>query len=213
MRPNELADELGMSAKTLRAWLRLTFPRSAEEHNTEWHLIGEQVAAARTHFGHRGLASGTAELSRTSITPSRGRSLSDEAYVTDLCDDILDEKASRQHRFPWLLGDPGGSGRRATLPVDAYYPEHQLVVEYREIQHSQPVKFFDRRETISGVGRGEQRRIYDRRRETEIPRHGLRLIIVDCTDLDSDPRGRLRRNRSADGRALETILRGVAPSR
>ncbi|WP_309751901.1 hypothetical protein [Novosphingobium sp.] len=45
------------------------------------------------------------------------------------------------------------------LPVDAWYPELALVIEYRERQHSEAVKFFDQRETVSGVGRGEQRRI------------------------------------------------------
>ncbi|MFF3286424.1 hypothetical protein [Streptomyces sp. NPDC003023] len=80
---------------------------------------------------------------------------SDELYVVGLCNRILRESALTQHRFDWLLGDPGGSGRRAKLPVDAYWPEHQLVVEYRELQHDRPVPHFDKpdRLTISGVPR------------------------------------------------------------
>ncbi|MFG1277879.1 hypothetical protein [Xanthobacter autotrophicus] len=91
------------------------------------------------------------------------RSRSDEAYVIDLCDRILGLKAHRQWRFPFLLGDPGRSGRRARLPVDAYYPELGLVMEYHERQHDEPVPFFDRRITAAGIPRGEHRRIYDER--------------------------------------------------
>ena len=41
------------------------------------------------------------------VSARRARAESDEAYVLDLCDAILGEPASRQHRFDWLVGDPG----------------------------------------------------------------------------------------------------------
>ncbi|MER6675154.1 hypothetical protein [Streptomyces sp. NPDC000983] len=133
---------------------------------------------------------------------------SDEAYVVALCNRILGENASTQHKFDWLLGDPGTGGRRARLPVDAYWPGHRLVVEYREIQHDQPVPHFDKpdRMTVSGVHRGEQRALYDARRDTEIPAHGLRLVVVRPADLDADGRGRLRRSEDADLAALRGML-------
>lgn len=133
---------------------------------------------------------------------------SDEAYVVGLCNQVLGETALAQHKFDWLLGDPGTGGRRAGLPVDAYWPGHQLVVEYRELQHDRPVPHFDKpdRLTVSGVHRGEQRALYDARRDTEIPAHGLRLIVIRPADLDADGRGRLRRNRETDLAALEKIL-------
>ena len=137
---------------------------------------------------------------------------SDEAYVLDLCDELLSEESSRQHRFEWLVGDAGRDGRCRRLPVDGYYHGHGLVIEYRERQHDEPVAFFDRRETISGVGRGDQRRLYDRRREEEIPRHGLRLVVVRPRDLDCDRRQRLRRNTERDREALLDLL-GVEGSR
>lgn len=138
--------------------------------------------------------------------PSRDDS--DEAYVIGLCDRILGEVALTQHRFDWLLGDPGAGGRRVRLPVDAYWPGHRLVVEYRELQHDQPVPHFDKpdRLTVSGVHRGEQRALYDARRDTEIPAHGLRLVVVRPADLDADGRGRLRRNEEADLGALRALL-------
>ncbi|MFJ2262549.1 hypothetical protein ACIOKD_30275 [Streptomyces sp. NPDC087844] len=133
---------------------------------------------------------------------------SDEAYVVGLCDLILGENALTQHKFEWLLGDPGTSGHRARLPVDAFWPGHGLVVEYRELQHDQPTPHFDKpdRLTVSGVHRGEQRALYDTRRDTEIPAHGLRLVVVRPADLDADGRGRLRRRESADLAALRKIL-------
>lgn len=87
----------------------------------------------------------------------------DETYIIDLCDEVLGLKASRGHRFEFLRGDPGKNGRRACLPVDAYYAELNLVVEYHERQHSEPVSFFDRRivgrlctlmDQLENVGRG-----------------------------------------------------------
>ncbi|MCZ2156834.1 MAG: hypothetical protein LC114_23550, partial [Bryobacterales bacterium] len=102
---------------------------------------------------------------------TRGRRGSDEAYVIDLCDEILGQSALRQYRFPFLLGDGGKA-----LPVDAYYPRLNLVVEYRERQHTESVKFFDRRMTVSGVHRSEQRQLYDQRRRDILPKHGITLI-------------------------------------
>ena len=137
-----------------------------------------------------------------------GRESSDEAYVLDLCDAVLGDPCVRQHRFDWLRGDPGKSGQSRTLPVDGYWPEHQLVVEYRERQHDQPVAHFDKpdRLTVSGVHRGLQRALYDRRREAEIPAHGLRLLVIKPADLASDRRGRLRRERVVDLTTIRTLL-------
>jgi hypothetical protein len=118
-----------------------------------------------------------------------GRDASDEAYVLDLCDRVLGISGLRQHRFDWLLGDPGKSGRRMRLPVDAYWPDARLVVEYRELQHERPTPHFDKpdRMTISGVHRGIQRALYDARRDEQIPANGLRLVIIRPSDLDATP--------------------------
>ncbi len=136
----------------------------------------------------------------------------DEHYVLDLCDELLAETGLRQHRFEWLRGDLGTSGRGQTLPVDSFYPRALLVVEYRERQHLEPIAFFDRRNTVSGVRRGEQRRIYDLRREELIPAHGLRLLTIRPDDLDSDRRGRLRqRDRAADRERIRALLQKEQP--
>ena len=105
----------------------------------------------------------------------------DQLYVTDLCDAVLGIPASREHRFPWLLGDVSPkTGRQAQLPVDAYWESLGLVMEFQEEQHSRSVKLFDKPDviTVSGVHRGEQRRLYDERKAQMVPSHGLRLVVI-----------------------------------
>lgn len=137
-----------------------------------------------------------------------GRTGSDEFYVIDLCDEVLGSRAVRQHRFEWLRGDAGKGGHTQTLPVDAYWPELGLVVEYRERQHYEPVPHFDKpdRLTVSGVHRGEQRRLYDARREDLLPAHGLRLVCIVATDLDHKSNGRLHQNRKHDLAVIRRLL-------
>lgn len=131
---------------------------------------------------------------------------SDEAYVIDLCDRILGQSALRQHRFPFLLGDGG-----TPLPVDAYYPGLSLVVEYRERQHTEAVKLFDRRMTVSGVHRGEQRRLYDQRRRDVLPKHGITVLEVDFFDLAHGRGKRLMRDQASDRKFLEATLAQFKP--
>lgn len=117
----------------------------------------------------------------------------DEAYIVNICDEILGLRALRQHRFNFLLGDPGKSGRQVRLPVDAYYPELNLVIEYHERQHSESVRIFNRM-TISGVSRDEQRKLYDRRRAEILPQHGIELLVFTYSDFEHDGSKRLRRS-------------------
>jgi hypothetical protein len=108
------------------------------------------------------------------------RAESDEHYVLDLCDEVLGARGRRQATFDWLRGDPSSARPRGTrLPVDCYWPDLKLVVEFQEEQHSGPSPFFDRRQTVSGVSRGEQRRLYDERKRLLIPAHALRLVVVE----------------------------------
>ncbi|WP_374254140.1 hypothetical protein [Xanthobacter sp.] len=130
------------------------------------------------------------------------RAHSDEAYVIDLCDHILGTKAHRQWRFPFLLSDLGRNGRCARLPVDAFYPQLRLVVEYHERQHSEPVPFFDRRISAVGISRGVQRRAYDERRRVVLPEHGMTLVVICCSELSHNGRRRLMRDRERDQNAI-----------
>jgi hypothetical protein len=135
------------------------------------------------------------------------RSLSDEAYVIDLCDEVLGTRAQRQYRFDFLRGDarPGKQGMR--LPVDAYYPGPQLVIEYCERQHTEAIPIMDRRFTVSGVDRGTQRAIYDRRRRDTLPEHGIELLELSYADFAHDKNKRLCRTRRED---LAVVRRALA---
>lgn len=130
-----------------------------------------------------------------------GRENSDEYYVINLCDEVLEQRASRQHRFDFLKGD--GKNPRA-LPVDAYYEKLNLVVEYHERQHSEEVKLFDNRDTVSGVSRGEQRQIYDNRRKEKLPENGIKLVIIDYRDFGDSKK--LQRNHDKDIEIVRQIL-------
>ena len=124
----------------------------------------------------------------------------DGQYIIDLCDRVLGRTALREHRFDFLRGDPGGWCRRGVgLPVDAFYEDLRLVVEYCERQHTEAAAFFDRRMTVSGVGRGEQRRRYDQRRREVLPLHGIRLVELHVGEFDHGRSKRLRRGAGDEG--------------
>ena len=57
-----------------------------------------------------------------------------------ICDKVLNEKSIKQHRFDFLRGDSG-----VKLPVDAYYPNLNLVIEYREKQLADEAPNFEAR--------------------------------------------------------------------
>jgi hypothetical protein len=56
MTPDVLANELGISAKTLRSWLRRQQPRSPVAKHQRWELDAATTEAARAHFKSAGPA-------------------------------------------------------------------------------------------------------------------------------------------------------------
>ena len=133
-------------------------------------------------------------------TSTHSRAESDEHYVLDLCDEVLGLKGLRQHRFDFLLGDANAQGKQVKLPVDSYYPELNLVIEYKEQQHTLPNKHFDKPDlfTVSGVHRGEQRKLYDQRRREVLPQHEIRLIELDYSNFCFDRNNKIIRNKEND---------------
>ncbi|MGL2963859.1 hypothetical protein ACSVH2_08595 [Flavobacterium sp. RSB2_4_14] len=133
---------------------------------------------------------------KTELSITKSRKESDEHYVLDLCDKVLKIKGLRQQRFDFLLGDPNFQGKRAKLPVDIYYPVLNLVIEYKEQQHTKPNKHFDKPDlfTVSGVHRGEQRKIYDQRRLEVLPKYGIKVIEISFSDFDHDSKDRILRS-------------------
>ncbi|WP_202183116.1 hypothetical protein [Chitinophaga solisilvae] len=133
----------------------------------------------------------------------------DECYILDLCDKVLRLASLRQYnQFDFLLGDIGKNGKCRRLPVDAYYEKLHLVIEYREKQHTEKVTFFDKPDvlTVSGVHRGEQRKIYDERRRTLIPMNGLTLIEISYSDFNYNHQKRIMRNEEQDIKVIRRLL-------
>ena len=139
---------------------------------------------------------------------TNSRKDSDEHYVLDLCDEVLQIKGLRQHRFDFLLGDANTQGRKVKLPVDIYYPNLNLVIEYKEQQHSKPNKHFDKPDlfTVSGVHRGEQRKIYDQRRLDVLPQHGIRVIEISFSDFRFDRKDKINREYERDLMVVKMLL-------
>jgi hypothetical protein len=141
--------------------------------------------------------------------------INDESYVIGLCDRVLNLKAKRQHRFDFLRGDPGRNGRSIRLPVDGYYEinaELKLVIEYREMQHTESVALFNKRQTCSGCNR-EQRKLYDQRRRDVLPQHGIRLIELDYSLFQHNGRNRLKRHATKDEAVIrERLSEFLSPS-
>lgn len=127
------------------------------------------------------------------------RSDSDEYYVIDLCNKVLGITAKQQFTFEFLLGD---SGRK--LPVDAYYEELSLVIEYCEYQHTNSVLLFDNKMTVSGVSRKVQRQIYDQRRRDVLTKHGIHIIEFHYFDFGVTKK--LKRNYRSDIEVVKTKL-------
>lgn len=141
----------------------------------------------------------------------------DELYVLGLCEQVLKADCVRQKTFPWLVGDASRkTNSRRMLPVDGYWEQLDLVVEYHERQHSEPVPHFDKRMTVSGMTRGEQRKRYDARKAELIPANRLTLVIIDFRDFQTT-KGRIVRHPERDitvvagllERALAEELAGV----
>ena len=148
------------------------------------------------------------EISPTAISNTRfvnqeseNTSKRDEHYVIDLCDVILKRKALRQYRFDFLRGDTG-----VKLPVDAYYRDLNLVVEYYEKQHTESVKIFNKM-TASGVSRDEQRHIYDERRKEVLPQHDINVVIISYNDFKVDGKKRIVRNEKENLKVIRLKLK------
>jgi hypothetical protein len=139
------------------------------------------------------------------------RKNSDESYIINLCDELLNEKAARQHTFDFLVGDVHQDGRsRTQLPIDAYYLELNLVIEYIENQQSLDANAALENQdkmTISGVSRAEQRKIYNRRKREVLRKKEINLIEIKYSEFDLDSSNKLVRNPEKDTKVLKRLLK------
>lgn len=169
--------------------------------NTSWFFI-----KSNTKFIESNKSQIVQARAKSSV---KKRNNNDEHYILNLCDEILNQKASRQHKFEFLLGDPDKNGTCRKLPVDSFYQELNLVIEYRELQHSEAVPHFDKPnvKTVSGVSRGEQRKIYDQRRRDVLKQQEIQLIEIDYSLFQFNGRKKLIRNKTEDLLILRELFR------
>ncbi|QXP58057.1 hypothetical protein H0I25_04995 [Cellulophaga sp. HaHa_2_95] len=175
--------------------------------NTSWFFIPSNKPIPKIS-----VAPPKAKIVATSKTSKTANKHRDEDYIIDLCDEILGVKASRQHRFDFLLGDLHSNGvTRTKLPVDAYYASKNLVIEFHERQHTEAISHFDKpnKMTISGVHRGEQRAKYEQLRRDLLPKHGIKLVELDYSLFEVTSQKKLVRNKNRDMEVLKAILKKV----
>jgi hypothetical protein len=123
------------------------------------------------------------------------------SHVIGLAAELLGEEPEREKRFPWALGDVSAkTGRAHRLPFDAVWESRRLIIEVDEDQHRRPVRFWDKPDvlTVSGVHRGEQRRLYDERKRNAARKEGYTVVEIAWERRPAPA----RRDRSAD---LKTI--------
>lgn len=208
----EMARAADVDPKRFRAALRAA---QFDWHvpNTPWEMVADSVEHRDLQRILDQIVTGPPSLTRARSAGRERAGDRDETYVIDLCDAVLGQAALRQHRFPFLRGDPGAKGRRVVLPVDAFYPALKLVVEYHEHQHSERVALFDDRPTVSDLPRGAQRRRYDEVRRQWLPQHGYTLLCLDYRLFEHDRAKRLLRtaeDRAVIARQLQAYLPSAA---
>ena len=172
-----------------------------KEKDTYWYLVrkGKQFVPIEE----------TTTISKKQLGINK-RVNSDESYIINLCDELLNDTASRQHRFPFLLGDFHKDKKsRTKLPVDAFYQNLNLVIEYHEKQQTEEVPDFDKPaiKTVSGVSRDEQRKIYDQRRRDTLLRKNINLIEINYYAFENDSQLNIVRNNEKDIEILQGLLK------
>ncbi|MEY4875259.1 MAG: hypothetical protein RL708_408 [Bacteroidota bacterium] len=174
-----------------------------KDENIYWYFIPANAPKPTTLYKQE-------HISAEKLAAEKSRLLSDESYVIDLCDTALQQKSERQKRFHFLLGDLHKDGVSQTrLPVDAYYKHLKLVIEYKEPQQTILNDTIEKEEvkTVSGVNRGEQRKIYDERRRVQLPLNGIKLIEISYDAFTCDSDNKIVRNAEQDLQTIETILK------
>jgi hypothetical protein len=172
------------------------------EKNTYWYLVKESA-----QYVPKEIINPISKKQRAIIN----RKNSDESYIIDLCDELLNEKAARQHTFDFLVGDVHQDGRsRTQLPLDAYYLDLNLVIEYIEMQQAPDADTtLDKQDkmTISGVRRAEQRKIYNRRKREVLRKKQINLVEIKYTDFELDSQNKLIRDNEKATKVLKKILK------
>lgn len=172
--------------------------------DTYWYFVPKDAPKPNTLYKQEVVSAEKIELENK-------RLLSDKYYVINLCDEALNLKAKRQKRFDFLVGDLHRDGKtRTELPVDAFYHDLNLVIEFKEAPLAEPTEFFNKLnvKTVSGISRAKQREKYDRVKAAELPQNGIKLIEIPYSIFTIDESNRIVRNHEQD---LKTVIDFLKP--
>lgn len=140
----------------------------------------------------------------------KAKTINDEAYIMNICDELLLQTSVRQFTFENLLGDYHKDGEsRTALPLDAYYEEKKLVIELINKRSPAPKKGIDKgkRRTVSGVNRQEQRLKYQLRKQEFLKKEELNLVEFDYASFEVDEDLQLVRDENKVKTVLQKLLK------
>ncbi|MDN3666600.1 hypothetical protein ACFFU1_13855 [Algibacter miyuki] len=127
---------------------------------------------------------------------------SDEFYLVNLCDELLEQKSSRKHTFDTLVGNLHKRGKgRTKLPLDAYYEDLKLVMEFVKTIEEADVEDEKEQARLLQIKR------YNQLKKKAILKKGLRLMEINYSIFECDDSGKLVRNTEADILVLKEKLK------
>ncbi len=129
---------------------------------------------------------------------------SDEFYLVNLADSLLQQKASRKHTFDSLVGNLHKKNKgRTKLPLDAYYEELKLVLEF--FKDEEDVNFNKLSEKEQAII--TQRKYYDQVKKEAVRKKDLQLLEIRYSQFECDSEGNLLRDTSKDTKVFRGILK------
>ncbi|MEP4535011.1 MAG: hypothetical protein ABJ004_18090 [Cyclobacteriaceae bacterium] len=170
-----------------------------KDKNTFWYVVRE---------GHSYVSDAPNDTGLTKKQKAKKvESESDEHYLITLCDELLKESASRKQTFGFILGDYHKDGRtRSLLPVDAFYPGHNLVIELEREGDLDRVDNPNRK-IENGLTRARQKAIYADRKRNALTERGVKFIEIQYESFDQNDENELVRDKEKDLKVLSDYLK------
>jgi len=171
-----------------------------KDKNTFWYFVREGFEFNAADPNDTGLT----KIQKAKLLKSQ----SDEHYLTNHCDDLLGVPALRNFKFNFILGNYHKDGKtRSALPVSAYYPEHNLVIEYIVPEGAISIDH-PKRQTSEGTKRAELMGIYAERKKRGLQEKGVNFVEVPYASFTMDENGDLVREEEKDLAVLKAYLKG-----
>ncbi|MEQ8241189.1 MAG: hypothetical protein RIA69_18385 [Cyclobacteriaceae bacterium] len=177
-----------------------TLHAERKDKHTFWYFVREGFEFTATDPNDTGLT----KIQKAKLLKSQ----SDEHYLINHCDDLLGVTALRNFKFNFILGNYHKDGKtRSSLPVSAYYPEHNLVIELIVPEDAISIDH-PKRQTPEGTKRAELMGIYAERKKRGLQEKGVNFIEIPYASFAIDESGDLVREEDKDLDLLKTYLKG-----